>query len=68
MGTLKKNYVMVDTEKWKPHFLTSNFLSDMHNYENLRVSATDLRLGIFSKMKVSIMDKNSIYTGSILAN
>ena len=68
MGTLRKNLVLVDTVKWKPKFITSNFLSDLHSYENLRVSQIDYRSAIFDNMKVSLLDANNVYYGSLLAN
>ena len=68
MGTLRKNIVLVDTVKWKPKFITSTFLADLQNYENLRVSKADYRSAIFSNMKISLLDCNNVYFGSLLAN
>lgn len=68
MGTLRKNIAIVDAVKWKPKFVTSNFLSDLQNYENLRVSKADSRAALFSNMKISLLDSNNVYFGSLLAN
>ena len=50
-----------------PTFITSSFLKDHKTYQNLRISNTG-QSAIFSNNRISLRDKNCVYTGSILAN
>jgi hypothetical protein len=68
LGTYRKNLVSVDTEKWKPSFITSSFLKAHKTYQNLRASHTNGCSAIFSDNCVSILDRNNIYIGSLFAN
>ena len=68
MGSLRKNLVFFDIEKEKSKYITSNFLADLNNYENVRVSQSTSKIAMFNKMKVSLLDKNNVYSGSLLAN
>ena len=68
MGSLRKNLVFFDIEKEKSKYITSSFLSDLNNYENVRVSQSTSKIAMFNKMKVSLLDKNNVYSGSLLAN
>lgn len=68
MGSLRKNIVLLDCEKWVPTYITSNFLKQHRNYENTRVSKLNKKIAIFDGMRASILDKNNVYAGSILAN
>lgn len=71
MGSLHKNMIIIDTNKWEPKFITSNFLKDIKSYQNLRVtdsSTKNRQCGLFSNKTICLLDKNNLYTGSLFSN
>lgn len=73
MGSLHKNLVIIDTHKWQPTYITSNFLKQLQNYQNLRVyksqtTASNRKCALFKKNNICLLDKNNVYTGSLISN
>lgn len=68
LGTLRKNFVIVDAQKWKPTFITSTFLKQHKSYQNFRASAQSQYSAIFSNNQISFLDKNNVFMGNLLAN
>lgn len=68
MGTLRKNLVLLDCEKWAPTYITSSFLKEHKSYQNMRASRQSKKVALFDGMRVSILDKNNVFAGSLLAN
>lgn len=67
MGTLRQNYLIVDCEKWKIKYIGSSFLNEHKSFQNLRMSSDRSQKLLFSDNKVSLIDRNNIYQGSLLA-
>jgi hypothetical protein len=66
MGTLRKNYVVFETEKSKTTLATSSYLSKHQTFNNTR--AENGYVGIFSKSLLSLMNPNNQFIGELVAN
>ena len=57
MGNLRKNMIVIYTEKWKSKFITSNCLKEIKNYNNLRIHNEQ------HSRKCALFDKNNLFRG-----
>lgn len=68
LSTLRQNYLIVDTEKWKIKYIGSSFLNDHKTFQNIRINKDSNHLLMFSENKISLIDDKNIYSGSLLSN
>ena len=61
MGTLRKNYVVFDTEKSATTLMANPYLSEHKNFSMLRAESDCV--GIFSKNSLSILNRNNQFIG-----